>query len=490
MTLHLTTMPMARALPQLRDYQEEVVQGVRDAILAGHRKILVAVPTGGGKTTIAGHMIHGSLGNGRRSLFLAHRKELVEQCYDRLTCEQRGFGLKYDTGLIMAGCPPRRRKPVQVASLQTLIRRELPQSHLVFVDEAHHSLSASFLQLLEQYQAAGAIIIGLTATPYRLDGRGLGDVYDVIVAPVSVGDLIGRGYLTPVRYYGTRKDLEPVTEDVKVRAGEFDAAQLYAKFDKRELYDGVVQNYLRFAEASKAIVFNVNVEHSLKVVAAFRAAGIGAEHVDGETPRGERERILHDFRNGAFEVLCNVNILTEGFDLPAIETVILNRATKSKSLYLQMVGRGLRPSPGKSHCVVIDQGGNVRQFGPVEAPQEYVLEYTAPKGSKGSGAGQGAPPMKECPACEQLLLVQVRECGGCGHQFEASHQQLKQEDFLELTDFLPATVKAKPVTPAHLRKRFTDMTEAELREFQELKGYKPGWVYAQLQRRTEGKQAA
>ncbi len=473
-------------LPQLRSYQLDTVAEVRQAILDGHKRILVVIPTGGGKTTIGGFMVHGTVNKGGRALWLAHRKELVEQAHERI----HQFGIK--AGVMMAGHAPRRAHYVQVASIATLIRRDIPTARLVVVDEAHHSVSAGFLKVLYQYP--DAIVIGLTATPYRLDGRGLGDVYTKLVAPVSIADLIAQGHLTPVRYFGTRKDLEPKMDEVKTVAGDYDAKAMFKQFDTRTLYDGIVDNYRRFANASRAIVFNVNVEHSLKVCAAFRAAGIAACHVDGETPRHEREQILKAFKAGQFEVLCNVNILTEGFDLPAIETVMLNRATKSKSLYLQMVGRGLRPAPGKSACTVIDQGGNVRHFGPVEHPEEHSLEAEA-KSKKGGGA-TSAPPMKSCPQCERLDLLFVQQCPECGHVYNTgSTNNLEAAEFIELTDFLPKNVVvkgAKKPVPEHLKKNWLDMSKDELEEYAGIQGYRPGWVYMQLKRQQsqEGAMAA
>ncbi len=474
-------------LPQLRDYQQQVLADVRAAMKAGHRRILVVVPTGGGKTTIGGAMLHGAVGRGHRALWLAHRKELVEQAHERISCPRTGFGLP--AGCIMAGHPPRRRPAVQVASIATLIRRDLPTAQVVVVDEAHHSVSAGFLKVLDAYP--NAVVVGLTATPYRLDGRGLGDVYTALVAPVSIADLQAQGYLTPVRYFGTRKDLEPKLEEVKTIGGDYDPKALFKQFDTRQLYDGVVANYRRFADGQKAIVFNINVEHSLKVCEAFCAAGIRARHVDGETPRHEREKTLKDFRAGAFAVLCNVNILTEGFDLPAIEAVILNRATKSKALYFQMVGRGLRPAPGKTACTVIDQGGNVRHFGPVEHPDVPALEATAKK--KKGDAALSAPPMKSCPVCERLDYLFAKQCAECGHVYNVGKDALEEAEFIELTDFLPKHVVvkgAKKPVPDHLKKSWLDMSEDELHEYATIQGYKPGWVHYQQRRQREGGVAA
>lgn len=458
-------------IPSLRDYQTEAIEQLRDGFRSGHRAEILVLPTGAGKTTVASAFIHSAVEKGSRVLFLAHRKELVEQAKDRL----HSFGIR--PGVIMAGWKQRQNMSVNVASIQTLLRRELPPAQVVVVDECHHSISKSFKTLLDQYAAQGAAIIGLTATPYRLDGKGLGDIYSNIVAPISLADLTERGFLVPARYVGSKMDMS----GVDLTGGDYNVHQMHDRFDKKELYAGVVEHYNQFASGTKTIVFNVDVKHSETMRDTFISAGIPAAHVDGETSPLERSKILAAFKEGKFQVLCNVNILTEGFDLPAIETVILNRATKSKSLYLQMVGRGLRPAPGKTHCTVIDQGGNVWEHGPVDLEEEYTLETVKKKKL------QQAAPVKCCPSCFFIQHVGARECKECGHTFtlHITERELPQAVFEELNDFLPKQAKVKIPLPDHLRKSWTDMTEEELKEVAEIRGYKPGWVYMQLKRKGE-----
>ncbi|WP_026463512.1 DEAD/DEAH box helicase [Adhaeribacter aquaticus] len=459
-------------VPTLRPYQVQSIEELREAFRQGHRRMILVIPTGGGKTTVAAEMIRKATENGNHILFLAHRKELVEQAKNRL----HTFGIK--PGVIMAGWTQKAR-PVMVASQQTLIRRALPKADVIIIDECHHSPSNGFLKIINDEQYRLSFIIGLTATPFRLDGKGLGSVgYTQIVAPITITQLVDEGHLVPARYYGPKRDMS----DVHVTGGDFNAKELFSKFDKTVIYDGVIQHYNKFAPGSKAIVFNVNVEHSVKMARLFNEQGISCAHVDGETPALERAQILSDFREGKYQVLCNVNILTEGFDLPAIETVILNRATKSKALYLQMVGRGLRPALGKSCCTVIDQGGNVYMHGPVDLEEEYSLEDKPKKGG-------GAPPMKECPNCFLLQHTGAQVCKECNYVFSiAIHErELPQEEFEDITNFLPKPVKANKVpVPEHLRKPWSDMTDEELKEFARMKGFKPGWVWVQIQNRQKG----
>lgn len=466
-------------IPPLRDYQVLAKELLYAGHYDGHQEQVLVVSTGGGKTTIAASIIHGAYEKGTFVIFLAHRKELVDQAKNRM----HQFGLR--PGVIMAGWRYRPNLGLYVASQQTLSRRELPElpegkRMLIVVDECHHSVSAGFKKILNHYKdtyGKRVSIIGLTATPYRLDGKGLGDIYSNIVAPISLSELTERGFLVPARYVGFKMDMS----NVATRGGDYDVHQMHAMFDKKEIYAGVVEHYNQFAPGTKAIVFNVDVKHSEKMRDAFIAAGISAAHVDGETPGLERSRILEAFKEGKFQVLCNVNILTEGFDLPAIETVILNRATKSKSLYLQMVGRGLRPAPGKSYCTVIDQGGNVWEHGPVDMEEEYTLETIKKKKL------QQAAPVKSCPSCFFIQHVGARECKECGHVFtlHITERELPKEVFEELNDFLPKQAKVKPSLPDHLRKAWTDMTEDELKEVAAIRGYKPGWVWMQLNRKRE-----
>ncbi len=426
-------------------------------------------------TTVAADIIRSASEKGR-VLFLAHRQELVDQAKNRL----HQFGIR--PGIVMAGYTMVNRT-VMVASVATLVRRlsTFAPDHfsLIIVDECHHSVAGSFQKILNHF--AGAAVVGLTATPYRLDGKGLGDIYQELVAPIRIPDLIERGYLVPTRVFAPRS--VDVT-GVKVTAGEYNSGQLFDKFNKREVYAQVVENYLRFARATKAIVFCVNVEHSRNTVEAFNQAGISARHVDGESSAIERAQAIDDFRTGKVMVLSNVNLFTEGFDLPAIETVILNRATKSKSLYLQMVGRGLRPVPGKTACIVIDQGANIYAHGPVEADEVPTLETTKKKTT-------GVAPVKECPSCYRLLATSIRTCPECGHEFPPPAAESKVVEFEEVRvgGLIAGTRKAQPM-PDHLKGRpLWSLSEDELREVARFRNYKSGWVDHQMAMRAPAPQA-
>lgn len=478
---------------EFRPYQVEAREQMRSAFAEGARSLLFVLPTGGGKTTVASDMILRGLERGKRSVFLAHRTELVEQAAARLA----HFGVY--AGVEQASRRARNSR-VTVASIPTLVRRpesRLPLADLVIVDEAHHSTSSGFAKIIRHYTERGAWVVGLTATPYRLDNKPLGDFYQRLIAPVSMADLIAHGHLVPPTYYAV--DHRDLYANIGVLAGDYKSNEAFAAADKPKLYGEVVAKYRAHGDPTRpAIVFNINVEHSIKTAAALSEAGIPARHLDGETPAPEREAILRDFRAGRFPVLCNVNILTEGYDLPEIGTVIVNRATKSRSLWKQMVGRGLRPAAGKTRCIVIDHGGNVWEHGFVEAPEVYTL-FPEPKKSK---AGESNPPVKVCPECDAVAHLSARHCADCGHEFPVGSITVDEgAELVNVTELLMRSLEVPTGTheaaeprsreelirtlPSHLKgRKFGEMSDDDLRAYARHMGYKAGWVYHQRKMRN------
>ena len=286
--------------------------------------------------------------------------------------------------------------PVQVASIQTLVRRELPDADLVIVDECHRIVSRSYLSVLANYPQAA--VIGLSATPERLDGKGLDDVFDTMIPVATVPDLIEQGYLVkPLCYVGPTADLS----GVRTRRGDYDESQLAEAMDKPQLTGDIVANWLRLAKGKPTAVFAAGVEHARHITAEFQAAGIAAATVTGETPKAEREAIIADWRAGFIEVCVNVFVFVEGFDFPDLACVVLARPTQSVSLYLQAVGRVMRPSPNKDVSLIIDHAGCCQLHGQPHLHREWTLEGMAKKRKD-----------------ESVGFQQV--CQPCGMVFEAS----------------------------------------------------------------------
>lgn len=319
----------------LRPYQDWTIEESRLQLREGRKSILIVCPTGGGKTVIGGKIIHSAALRSVRTMFLAHRRELIDQTSDKLN----RFGVPH--GIIMAGKKQALQHMVQVASVQTVINRvaALPKFSLIMVDEAHHVTEGNtYAKLMKAWPEAR--IIGLTATPWRMDGIGLGDVFDghvIVRTPVQLRD---EGYLVPVCgfEYESAK-----TDAVSVRNGDFKASDLEAAVKSKTLYGHIVKEWIEHADRVRTLVFCVSVSHSKELAQAFKDAGVPAEHLDANTPTAERAQILARLRAGATRVVCNVAVLTEGFDCPSISCVVLARPTLSTSLFLQMVGRALRP---------------------------------------------------------------------------------------------------------------------------------------------------
>lgn len=320
----------------LRKYQAEGISLLRKEISGGKKRVILRLSTGAGKTALIGQVIKSAVGKGRHVLFLVHLRELVKQASAHL--DRIGVG----HGVIMAGEQTDHAQSVFVASIQTYNRRIELEDHfgdrlfkkrgdLIICDESHHCLSATYRKTLEQYPEA--VIIGLTATPGRSDGQGLGDLFDSIVCPIEVGELIEQGYLVGADYYAPDK---PDLDKIKIQAGDYNQKQLGKAMDKTVLVGNIYEHWNRLAVGKQTIIFAVNVAHSEHIRQTFQLQGVSCAHVDAHTPEEDRRELIGAFKAKEITVLTNVGIFTEGFDAPGIECVVLARPTKSLNLYLQM----------------------------------------------------------------------------------------------------------------------------------------------------------
>ncbi len=330
---------------ELRDYQRRAYEQVKDAYRAGKRSICVVMPTGSGKTRLGAEFVRGHVAKGGKVLWLAHRVELVAQAAERLLAE----GIEH-VGVITADVDnPAPDAAVQVASIQTLIARgELPEVSLVVFDEAHHYVAAEWGMVAKHY--SNATRLGLTATPERSDGKPLGDLFDALVVGASPRELTELGYLVPCDVVSP------------------------AKYSPRKIAGCPVEAYLERANGKRAFVFAALVEHAAELAEKFRAAGVTAACISGETPADERAAAVEAFRRGELLVLCNVAIFTEGTDVPEAEVCILARGCGSAGTYLQIIGRVLRNAPGKLSALLIDLPGVCRRHGLPTDDRKYSLE--------------------------------------------------------------------------------------------------------------------
>lgn len=373
----------------IREYQSAVVESALPLLRDGKR-IVVVLPTGAGKTVVASEIVRRFA---RPTLWLAHRRELIAQA--------------------RAALPP----GVVVDAVQR--RKAFPPTDLIVVDEGHHAVAGSYLAHLGAHRGA---VLHLTATPYRLDGKGIGEVaesalwVDWASAPeVRVGRdglltmtsaLVRERVLVDPRYYSLPG---PSVAGVKIRAGDYEAAGMMSAFDKPTVAGDAVREYQTRCAGTRAVAFCITVEHAEHVAAAFVAAGVRAAVVSGKTPKPERDRMLAELRAGALDVIATVMVLTEGWDLPTLETLIVLRPTRSLCLWLQMLGRVMRVADGKPGATVLDHAGNCDALGLATDPVYFDLD--------GRASRPGGAPKKTCPECFAIVLSSARVCPECAHVF-------------------------------------------------------------------------
>ncbi len=402
-----------------RGFQATAIEELRDHIRSGVKRLLLCSGTGTGKTVIAALIVAGARQRNKRIVFLAHRKELITQTSRKLDA------VGVDHGILQANhWRTKPWLPVQVASVATLINREVPNApDLLIIDECHRAKAASYLEIIQRFP--GAVLLGLTATPVRSDGKGLGTLFDVMVSCPSISWMIEQGYLVPIQSW-----TQP-TADLKglhKTAGDYAVDELAIRMNQSKLVGNIVCHWQRLGSGRQTVVFAVNIEHSKAIVQQFRSAGIRAEHLDGTTPPAERDAILARLENGTTQVVSNCDVLTEGWDCPIVSCVILARPTMSMGKFLQMAGRALRPHPesGKVDCLLLDHAGCIIAHGMVEEDREWQLTADRVLTRKSLSI---ADTVKVCPKCMRASAVGIQTCPGCGYAFSKSKQRsLKEED--------------------------------------------------------------
>ena len=399
----------------LRDYQDSAVAEIRESYRAGNRSVLFVMATGSGKTVAFSYIVAASQRLGKRCLVLVHRRELVEQASRTFD----SFGIEH--GLIMSG-RSRNLLPVQIAMVGTVVRRldKIAAPDFIVVDEAHHALAATYRKIIDAYPAAK--ILGVTATPQRTDGAGLGDVFGSMVVGPSMRSLIEREALAPYSLFGPPAKVD--LSGVKTVRGDYDQKQLAREMDKATVTGDAVEHYRRIVGDGLALAFCVGREHAEHVAEAFRLAGIPAERIDGSMHIAEREAILGRFESGETRVMTSADLISEGFDVPAVEAAILLRPTQSVILYLQQVGRALRPSPGKEKAYIIDHVGNFRLHGFPDDEREWSLEGR----KKGERRELGKIPVTTCKACFAAYRPHLPTCPHCGAARETEGRTLEYVD--------------------------------------------------------------
>ena len=436
--------------PEVRPYQTEGVEAVIAAMRRGVRSVVRVLPTGGGKTVEAG-LLAGKVKAGMRILFLVHRRELVRQAWEVLSETLPGE----DVGVEAAGWPATPWARVRVGSVQSLARRlaHIPAPDVVFIDEAHHVRARTWERVLAAWP--GARLIGLTATPERLDGLGLGQWFAEMVMGPSPAELIESGYLATTRV---------------LRIGVTQAEQ----WRRSNTVADAVRAYTRYVPGTRAIYFGRTVANSREVCEAFRAAGIPAEHVDGGDSDAHRDSMVRSFRAGQIRILGNCQLFDEGFDVPGCETVLAGRRTGSVTRWLQMCGRCMRPEPGKV-ATVLDLGGSSWALGlPIEAREWSLADGEVQHRSRAT-----KPTRKD--EMNGTMPIEMVEA----ELVEATPGEMRPEEKAKPARSRKPGVRARGDVRRMIegaKKRARSAREPDVAYLDELSqlaedlGYKPGWV--------------
>lgn len=459
----------------LRDYQVKVRDGVLQAHEDGFQAPLIWMPTGAGKGTTSTDMLRTVWECGNRAMFLVNRTEIVNDTSERLD------KIGVDHGVIMSGHPRRNYAArIIVASKDTLQNRTLPPVDMLFVDEAHFAVSDVWRRLLNHYKRDGTFIVGMTATPVRLDGRGLGEFFDCMVKGPTVRELQAMGFLVPTRVFGAPAiDMK----GVKKQGGDFSEKDLAIACDKPTLIGDIVDHWKRLAENRCTVVFAVNREHSEHICDRFKAEGIPAIAVDANTSRDDRKRVWAEMDADRIKVVCSVGIVSYGWDFPKVSVAVLARPTESLALHIQQVGRVLRPYPGKDHALVLDHAGNTLRHGFVEDDRDWSLDGLPKK--KASKELVESVGVVMCMKCFTAFSTELENCPTCGaaKPKRDTKPETKDGQLQELLrDQGPLALHKKFVEEVDPVKRETYQKLTELCERAELNGWKPNAVPLVFQR--------
>ena len=438
----------------LRDYQQTLFNEIHGAFKRKVRNPLVVSPTGSGKTVLFCYIANRIQQAGTRAIILVHRKELVTQTSRTL----RDFNIPH--GIIQSGITPDPSKLIQVAMVQTVSRRigTIAKPDLIICDEAHHMAAGDYRKIVAAYPSAH--VLGVTATPQRLDGKGLSDFFSEIIMGPSVEWLMNEGHLSRPKYFAP-----PMIADmrgVKKRMGDFSQSDSAAVMDKATITGDAVKHYQLLCPLAPAIAFCVTVAHAQHVAEQFNASGIKSGCIYSGMHQDSRKSIVRDLANGTINVMTSCDIVSEGFDVPVVGAAILLRPTTSLGLHLQQIGRVLRPYPGKTHSTILDHVGNLSRHGLAEDEREWSLEGRDKKAKKSEPIG-----LKQCRRCFAMFrpALVCPECGTPVPQPKARKLSVIEGNLEEFTR-MPIQLALQACK-----------TRDDLKALAKVKNYKPGWVW-------------
>ena len=434
----------------LHPYQKKLVRQTRQELANGKNSVLIQSPAGSGKSVIIAEIARLTVSKGGYVMFMVHRKELVEQITNSF--KENNVDLSHCT--IMT-----------VGKIKNRLDR-LPKPSLIITDETHHSLAKTYRDIYKYYPDVPRI--GFTATPWRMNGKGFHDVYDSMVMGPSVSWLINHKYLAPYKYYSVK--LVDVEKLKKSSTGDYTNKSMDDAIGKT-IFGDVVNTYKTKANGEQAIVYAHSVEYSKITADSFNEVGIKAAHADAKTSPTQREQIMRDFKTGKIKVLCNVDLISEGFNVPDCSTVILLRPTASLVLFIQQSMRSMRYKTGKT-STIIDHVANYTRFGLPDSPRDWTLED---RDKKKKGRKDDAPAIKTCEKCFRVVPGNCSICPFCGFEFEVAQTKIQENKNAKIEE-----IRFKITANYLVTKKPSELhSYQELKDYAKLKGYKNGWIYFQ-----------
>lgn len=415
----------------LREYQHKAIQDFENST---EKNLVITMPTGSGKTfTFCEIAKRFHAENVKKILIIVHRTELLNQAFNSLG--ERCFRIEAGIKQIPSDYD------YYVAMVETVAKRLklLPAFGLVIIDECH----INNFKKLPFFENENTRVLGVTATP--ISDPPLATIFSKLVQPITIDKLIAEKYLLNCDVFGFESDLVESAK-FKTKGKDYDEKQMQDFYSSEKMISNVIEAYWKKSAGKKTMIFNVNINHNLAVYESFKSEGLNVYQLTGETTLNQRISILKSFKEQSDAIICSVGVLTTGFDEPSVETIILNRATKSLTLYLQMIGRGSRILPNKERFTILDLGRNTLTHGFYD--DFYDWQNYFKNGSKKEGKGGGAPPIKECPQCGFTQHTRKTICENCGFSFE---DEKRNQDKEEKIKKLYQLIKDRPInTPTEM----------------------------------------
>ncbi len=436
----------------LRPYQQTGINDIRKAFHDGNKSVLYTLPTGGGKTIIFSHILKSMFNAGRPCMVVVHRRELLIQTVSQL----KDLGIEFST--IQAGME---YKPnlISVASVQTLVKRPgiWVEPQLIICDECHHMAGKNqWAQIRRRYLSAR--LLGVTATPERLDRKGLGDYFDILTQGPNIRELTGMGFLSPIKYYSV-----DFSRGQKFRtiAGDYDKKQMEDFFTQKKVFGSTVEHFKKYFGGNKtALIFCVTIKHCEQISYQLRLAGFDCPVISGKLDYEKRGKLISDLGKKEIHGLCSCDIISEGTDIPTVDGCVLLRRTQSLGLFLQQIGRCLRIAPGKEHALILDHAGNVFIHGRPDADRIWDLTETK---EKKKNVKKEADNFIQCEKCYFVFSNRLNVCPECGKEREGKEMEPKETD---------GQLKEITLTEERAKAKSLD----DLIKIGKKRGYKSGWA--------------